>query len=296
MAPTLMDAQLDRTGGTMLSRQMEQAGIFVRTGRTVKGVYGDARVEGVVLDDGTSLPADVVVLACGVRPRVDVARASGLPVNRAIVINDAFATQVPGVLAFGECAEHRGRTYGIVTPVWEQAEALAGVLSGVYPPVRYTGSKVYTRLKVAGMEVASMGRLEPELDSDEVVQVIEERKLAYRKMILRDGRLLGAMLVGNATAAAGLLQMFDRNDLVPADPLEALCSPREPVSAEERVVCNCNRVTERVICDAIAAGACSVEAVGDATRAGTGCGSCRTELKRLIGTAKRPAAVLEAVS
>lgn len=296
MAPTLMDAQLDRTGGAMLGRQMEQAGIFVRAGRTVTSAYGDGRIEGVILDDGAPLPADLVVLACGVRPRVDVARASGVPVNRGIVVNDALATEVPGVLAFGECAEHRGRTYGIVTPVWEQADALAGVLAGAHPPVRYTGSKVYTRLKVAGMEVASMGRLEPELDSDEVVQVIEERKLAYRKMIVRDGRLLGAMLVGNATAAAGLLQMFDRNDPMPVDPLEALCSRREEMPPAERVVCNCNKVTEGTICDAIAAGACSVEAIGDATRAGTGCGSCRTELKRLVGATKRPVPMLEAVS
>ena len=145
----LMNAQLDEIAGEMLARQIERTGIFVRLGRTVESIYGDERVTGVVLDDGTTLSADMVVLACGVRPRVDIARASGLPVNKGILVNDTLATEVPGVYAFGECAEHRGKTYGIVTPVWEQAAVLADVLTG-QSQARYRGSKLYTRLKVAG--------------------------------------------------------------------------------------------------------------------------------------------------
>lgn len=296
LAPTLMEAQLDATGGTMLCRQIERAGIFVRASRTVTSVYGAGRVEGVVLDDGTMLPASLVVLACGVRPRVEVARASGVPVGRGVIVNDSLATEVPGVHAFGECAEHRGRTYGIVAPVWEQATALAGVLAGTYPPARYAGSKIYTRLKVAGVDVASMGTLEAELETDDVLQIVEERRSAYRKVIVRDGRLVGAMLVGNAGAAAALLQIFDGNGVMPEDPLEALCQPRDAAAPGERVVCNCHKVSGQVICDAIAAGACSVEAIGEATRAGTGCGSCRSELAQLLQTTRKPARALEAVS
>ena len=189
VAATLMNTQLDALGGEMLARQIEHHGIFVRTGRTVEGLYGEEGVSGVFLDDGTTLPADMVVLACGVRPRVEVAKTSGLPVNKGIVVNDTLATEVPGVYAFGECAEHDGKTYGIVAPVWEQATVLADVLTGKQRQARYRGSKLYTRLKVAGVDVASMGRLEPELDSDQVVQVIEERRNAYRKLVIRDGRL-----------------------------------------------------------------------------------------------------------
>ena len=109
----LMNAQLDEIAGEMLARQIDRAGIFARLGRTVESIYGDERVTGVVLDDGTTLSTDLVVLACGVRPRVDTARASGLPVNKGILVNDTLATEVPGVYAFGECAEHRGKTYGI---------------------------------------------------------------------------------------------------------------------------------------------------------------------------------------
>jgi nitrite reductase (NADH) large subunit len=293
-----MNAQLDGLGGEMLRRQIERAGIFVRANTTVEEVYGEERVAGVILDDGTPLAADLVVLACGVRPRIEVARASGLPVNKGITVNDTLATQVPGVYAFGECAEHAGKTYGIVAPVWEQATVLADVLSGAKPQSRYRGSRLYTRLKVAGVDVASMGSLEPELESDQVFQIVEDRRNSYRKLIVRDGRLVGAMLVGNTAAAAALVQLFDRGDPLPEDPLEVLCQSRSGGGAAlERMVCNCHKVSDRRLCEAIAAGADSIAALGEATKAGTGCGSCKTELDQLIKLNKKPAAPpLEAAS
>jgi len=285
----LMNAQLDEFAGEMLARQIDRTGIFARLGRTVESISGDERVTGVVLDDGTTLSTDMVVLACGVRPRVDTARASALPVNKGILVNDTLATEVPGVYAFGECAEHRGKTYGIVTPVWEQAQVLADVLTGAQPQERYRGSKLYTRLKVAGVDVASMGILQPELERDEVLQIIEERRDCYRKLIVRDGILVGAMLVGNTAATATLVQLFDRGDPVPDDRLELLCELRAAPSPAERIVCNCNKVTEQTLCDAIDAGADSTLALGEATRAGTGCGSCKGELAQLLAQrAKTP--------
>ncbi len=295
VAQTLMNTQLDGIGGEMLRRQIEKAGVFVRIGRTVEAVYGEERIQGVVLDDGTTLSADMIVLACGVRPRVDVAKASALPVNKGIVVNDVLATPVASVYAFGECAEHRGRTYGIVTPVWEQASVLSDVLSGMKPLSRYGGTKLYTRLKVAGVDVASMGSLEAELESDEVFQIIEDRRSAYRKLIVRDGQLVGAMLVGNTTATAELVQIFDRGDLLPDDPLAVLCKVRDRASGLDRVVCNCQRVSESVLREAIDRGADSVAALGEVTRAGTGCGSCKSELGQLIASLKKPVA-LEAAS
>ena len=166
----------------------------------------------------------MVVLACGVRPRVEVARASGIPINRGIIVNDALATEAPGVYAIGECAEHAGQDLRHRHP---------GLGAGGRPgrhavrariPRRATaGSKLYTRLKVAGVDVASMGRVEPELESDEVIQIVENRRGAYRKLIVREGKLVGAMFVGNTEAAASLVQIFDRGDTLPEDPLEALC-------------------------------------------------------------------------
>jgi nitrite reductase (NADH) large subunit len=289
VAPILMPAQLDALGGEMLCRQIERYGIFVRTGRTVEAVYGSGeRVEGLVLDDGATLPTDMVILACGVRPRVDLARASGLPVNRGIVVNDTLATEVPGVYAFGECAEHDGKTYGLVAPAWEQAAVLADVLTGANPQARYRGSKLYTRLKVAGVDVASMGCKAGELEGDEVVQILEERRNSYRKLIVRGGRLVGAMLVGNTAASASLVQLFDRGDPLPEDPLELFLSSRASAAPKDRLVCNCHKVTESAIGEAIAAGATSVEAIGTATKAGTGCGSCKSELAQLLPRTAKP--------
>ena len=282
LAQSLMNVQLDDSGGSMLCRQIERCGIFVRLGRTVEALYGDDQLGGVILDDGTTLPADMVVLACGVRPRVEVARESGVPVNKGIVINDTLATEVPGVYALGECAEHQGKIYGIVGPVWEQAAVLADVLTGKHPQTRYRGSKLYTRLKVAGVDVASMGALDPEIESDQVFQVIEERRDAYRKLVVREGRLVGAMLVGNTAAAPGLVQLFDRADPMPDDPLEALCQLRSSEGAGDRMICNCNKVTATAVRHAIAQGAGSVDALGVATKAGTGCGSCKGELAQLV--------------
>lgn len=298
VAPTLMNAQLDVVGGEMLRAQIERCGIFVRTAKTVEALYGDEHLGGVFLDDGTALPADIVVLACGVRPRVEVAKASGLPVNKGIVVNDTLATEVPGVYALGECAEHDGKTYGIVAPVWEQAAVLADVLTGQRSQARYRGSKLYTRLKVAGVDVASMGSLEPELESDQVVQVVQERANMYRKLVVREGRLVGAMLVGNTSAAGRLVQLFDRGDLMPEDPLEALCATPSSDISSERMVCLCHKVSRSVLCAAIAEGADSVGALGDTTKAGTGCGSCKSDLLELISThaKKAPALPLLAVS
>lgn len=294
----LMNTQLDFLGGEMLRRQIEQAGLFVRTGRTIDAIVGDDVVEGVVLDDGEQLAADVVVVACGVRPRLDLARASKIPLNKGVLVNDTLATQVPGVYALGECVEHAGVTYGLVAPAWEQAEVLADLLSGKNPRARYRGSKLYARLKVAGVEVASLGSIEPVLDTDEVIQVIEERKNAYRKLIVRERRLIGAQMVGNITAAAPLIQLFDRGDLMPADPLEGLCSFAAGgggCSSAERIVCNCNKVTEGGVVEAIAAGALTVEAIGSQTRAGTGCGSCRSELTQLVQRHAKKAAPIASV-
>jgi nitrite reductase (NADH) large subunit len=286
MASSLLNAQVDPFAGEMLRRRIEKLGIFVRMGRTVEAILGESRAEGVILDDGRSLPADMVVLACGVRPRVDLARVSGLPINRGIVVNDVLATEAPGVYALGECAEHAGKTYGVVGPVWEQASVLADVLSGENPHSRYQGSKLYTRLKVAGVEVASMGTPEPERESDSVLQVIEERRDAYRKLIVRDGRLIGATLVGDTEAAATLVQAFDRGDPLPDNPLELLCKSGPCGGApRDRMICNCHKVTDATIRLAVSGGARSVEAVGAATLAGTGCGSCRTDIARLVGQA-----------
>ena len=284
-AAGLMNAQLDAEGGAVLRGRIESFGIAVETGHTITAVCGGVALDAVELNDSRRLRADLLVLATGIRPRADLAEASGIPTNRGVLVDDALATAAPDVYALGECAEHAGEVYGIVAPIWEQSAVLADVLSGANPAARYHGSRLYTRLKVAGVEVAAMGLLEPASDADEVVQVVEPRRRSYRKLIVRDGRLVGAMLVGDTDAAARLVQLFDRGEALPDDRLASLCAEESLLgggSNADREVCNCNKVNASTLVAAIGAGADTVEALADRTRAGTGCGSCRGQLARLI--------------
>lgn len=279
---TLMNLQVDALGGQFLRKAVERLGVFVRTGTPAAAIRGEDKVEAVVLKNGDVLPADVVVLACGIRPRVDAAQASGLPVRNGIIVNDLLATVASGVFAVGECAEHNGHVYGIVTPIWEQCVVLADVLTGANPQARYRGSKMYTRLKVAGVEVASMGVIQPSADSDEVIQVMEDRRGIYRKLIVRDGKLIGAVLVGEAESAPALARWFDRGDPLPPNRLDVLCSGDVSVAAADPEICNCHHVTESAIVGAIRGGCTSLPQLSTETKAGTGCGSCRGSLASLI--------------
>ncbi len=282
--PTLMNAQLDAHGGAMLRRAIEKMGIYVRTEARIAEVLGESRTEGVRLESGESIPAEIVVFSCGIVPRTETARASGVAVNRGIVVNDRLSTAIPGVYAVGECAEHAGKVYGLVEPIWEQCAVLADVLTGANPRARYFGSKVYTRLKVAGVEVASMGLVESERDTDEVIQVLEDRQGIYRKLIVRDGKLAGAMLVGNAEAAPTLIRLYDREELLPPNRLDVLASPGGGVGtlATGPEVCNCHHVGENALAEAIRGGATTLSELSRCTKAGTGCGSCRGALAGLI--------------
>jgi nitrite reductase (NADH) large subunit len=282
LAPVLMNTQLDRAGGELLRRAIQKMGIYVRTETSASAVMGNGHVEAVRLNSGEVVPADLVVFACGIVPRVDVAKASSIPVNRGILVNDLLATPVPGVYAVGECAEHDGKVYGLVQPIWEQCTVLADVLTGANPRARYRGSKMYARLKVAGLDVASFGIVDAEFATDEVIQVFEERRGVYRKLIVRDGRLAGAMLVGCVEAAPSLVQLYDRDEVLPPNRLDVLATGLVPGAAAEREVCNCNHVTESAITEAIANGCDTLPSLCEATRAGTGCGSCRGQLSQLL--------------
>lgn len=282
-AETLMNHQVDERGGKFLRAAVERAGMFVRTGAHAEAVVGEDRVCGLRLKTGEVLSADFLVLACGVRPRVEAALASGVPVNRGILVNDLMATALPGVFAVGECAEHEGRVYGIVPPIWDQCTVLADILSGANPTSRYRGSKLYTRLKVAGVEVASMGVTETTSSNDEVIQILETRRGIYRKLIIRDDKLIGAILVGECDTAPTLARWFDRGDSVPANRLDLFCSPEAySAPAGEREICTCRHVTETTIRAAIQGGCTSLPQIAEKTEAGTGCGSCRGQLTRLL--------------
>jgi nitrite reductase (NADH) large subunit len=287
----LMERQLDEKAGHMLQASVEnKLGIKVVTNAMTTEILGKDRVTGVKLADGTVIPCDVVVIAAGIRPNTQVAADSGLTVERGIVVDDQMRVQdEDDIYSVGECAQHRGNLYGLVAPLWDQAKVLADHITGRDVEAAYTGSKLSTKLKVAGIDVASMGLIAPETDDDEVIIYSEPKKGVYKQLIIRDGALAGAILVGDNSKAAGLIQSFDRAQALPEERAEMLFDIGGPAGEvkpedmpDDAQVCNCNGVSKGAICGVVNAGCKTVSGVMDSTRAGKGCGTCKPLVQRIV--------------
>ncbi|MEV4823163.1 nitrite reductase large subunit NirB [Micromonospora sp. NPDC049274] len=286
----LMNAQLDAQAGAILRRSIERLGIEVVLGAHTTEVLGKHAVTGVKLKDGRTVACDVVVVAAGIRANAEMAATSGLPVERGIVVDDQMRVQDEvDIYSVGECAQHRGETYGLVAPLWEQARVLADHITGTNPKAAYHGSRLATKLKVAGVDVASMGLKEAERDDDETVVFAEPRKGVYKSIIIRDDRLVGATLLGDVRKVAFLMQAFDRGLALPKERVEMLFdlgAPSAEVSAAELgddvQVCNCNGVTKRALVGTVQGGVKTLTGVMDATRAGKGCGSCKGLVAQIV--------------
>jgi nitrite reductase (NADH) large subunit len=286
----LMETQLDPAAGRLLQRQLERMGLRSHFEKLTTGVLGNGHVTGLAFKDGGQIECDMVVLSVGIRPNVDLAAAAGLRVNRGIVVGDDLAcVNAQGVYAIGECAEHRGQVYGLVAPIWEQTPILADRLSERKPDASYSGSRTSTKLKVAGVDVAVMGAKEPRDADDEVVSYVEPGRGVYKKLIVRDDRLVGAIVMGDGAIVPSLLQAFGEGaPLGPnrAELLFPLAFDAAPVSVERlpdnAQICDCNAVTKAAIVQSLLEGARGIDAVCDATRAGTGCGTCRPHIQELV--------------
>ncbi|MBV8833431.1 MAG: NAD(P)/FAD-dependent oxidoreductase [Acidobacteriaceae bacterium] len=286
----LMNQQLDAQAGAILKSTMEQMDIGVLLGRNTTTVLGDERVTGLRFADGSVLQCDMVVMAAGIKANVEIAQRCGLSVQRAIVVdNQMRSVSDSEIYVVGECAQHRGHVYGLVAPLWEQAKILADHITGRDVNAAYHGSKVATKLKVMGVEMAAMGVTEPVEERDEIVQFTEPKKGTYKKLIIRDGRLVGAILLGDISKAAYLMQVFDRGTPLPEERLSLLFdigAPSNKVSIGEMPpdmqVCNCNGVTKGTILACVKAGKRSPKAVMDSTRAGLGCGSCKSVVSEIV--------------
>jgi nitrite reductase (NADH) large subunit len=293
VAPHLMIQQLDPAGGDLLRRKLEAMGVEVLLGKQTTHLLGDGRVSGVRFQDGTTLDTDLVVISCGIRPNVEEARAAGLLVDRAIVVDDQLRTSDPAVHAVGECAQHRGKLYGLVEPLYEQARVLGQVLTGAKPDAAYKGSRLATTLKVMGVDLTTMGEVNHLPPDCEVVTHLDPAQGSYRKLVLRDDRLVGAILLGVGDPGGRLLQMFKSGEPVSASALDVLADGPGGASLagsgtnvaelpDDTQICNCNTVAKGRIVQAIREGKCSIAALGDFTKAGTGCGSCQPLLGQLI--------------
>ncbi len=287
VAPYLMGAQLDPVGGALLKKKMQDMGVHVRTGLGVSELVGeDGKVCGVKFQDGSILETDMVVISCGIRPNVELAKESGVQVERAIVVDDSLRTSNPSVFAIGECAQHQGRVYGLVEPVWEMAKVAAHTLAN-HNQSKYTGSRLGTTLKVMGIDLTSMGDVNPTSPDVEIVTHLDPKKGIYKKFVLKDGYLEGAILLGQSDDGGMLLNAFKAREKLDQSALELLTASEE-VGADPKAIpdsqriCNCNDVSKGKIVLAIQSGACSVGDVGKVCKAGTGCGSCQSTVAKLI--------------
>jgi len=290
LASHLMQVQLDRSAGDILKTGMEKLGVKVHLNKNTTAILGPDRVLGLRFADDTTLETDMVVISAGIKANWEIAAGSGLTTERGIVVDDQMrCIDDRDIYAVGECAQHRGQTYGLVAPLWEQAKVLADHITGKNPKAAYHGSKIATKLKVMGVEVASMGIVEPEYPEDEVVQFSEPKRGTYKKLIIREGRLVGGILLGDISKAAYLMQAFDRNTPLPEERLQLLFDigdPPKQVTFEEMSpdtqICNCNGVSKGALLTCVNSGKRSAKAVMDATRAGMGCGSCKTMVREIV--------------
>ncbi|MEV0633825.1 FAD-dependent oxidoreductase [Streptomyces sp. NPDC050619] len=215
----LMERQLDPSASKLVRRHLIDLGVEIHTECRVRDVrcVGGA-VRSVEMADGYALDADLVVLACGVHPRVGLAQIAGLDVRKGIVVDDELRTSDPHIRAVGDCAQHDGTVYGLATPALEQADALAESLAGD-PDARYTGTRSLTRLTLAGnsaFDLAAFGETQP-LPGDDVVQLADATRGTYRKVVVRDDRLVGGVLVGELGTVGALARAWEGAEPLPAD-------------------------------------------------------------------------------
>jgi NAD(P)H-nitrite reductase large subunit len=292
LAPTLMDRQLELSAGAALRARIEALGIAVRTGARAVAAYTDADGRGIELAGGERLAGDIIVVCCGIVPNVEIARDAGLAVERGITVDDGLQTSDPAIFAIGECAQHRGVTYGLVEPLWEQCTILAERLTR--RRVVYAGSRVGTKLKVAGVNVVALGERDPQ-PGDEVIMTLDSGG-RYRRAVARDGILVGAQVVGDAKAAAVFAHAFEGGTRIPGSlaafifGIEVIGTAAQPAAPNDDRVCVCNEVSRSTIQNAIAGGAHDIAEIGRLTLAGTGCGTCRGELAALVIASQQAAA------
>ncbi len=286
----LMNQQLDPAAGAILKGIMEKMGIHVHTMKSTTRVLGEDSVTGLEFKDGTTLDCDMVVISTGIKPNAEIGHACGLTVERAIVTdNQMRSVDDPDIYVVGECAQHRGRVYGLVAPLWEMGQVLADHITGRNENAAYHGSKIATKLKVMGVELASMGVTEPTDEWDEVVTFSEPKRGTYKKLIIRDGMLIGAMMLGDLSKVAYLMQAFDRGTPLPEERLSLLFDIGAPSTEttmlempDNAQICNCNGVSKGQIRKCVEGGKRSLKMVMEATRAGLGCGSCKKLVQEVV--------------
>jgi nitrite reductase (NADH) large subunit len=305
LMPHLMERQLDPAAAHLLQQAIEKRGIKVRCKANTHAIIGEGKVTAVKLDDGTELPADIVIMAVGIRPSIHLARDAGIAVNRGILVDDQMLTDDPDIFALGECVEHRTGIYGLVAPLYEMAKVVADGLVG--KEAAYTGSVMSTKLKVTGIDLYSGGDFAEGKDREEIV-LRDASRGNYRRVILKDNKIIGIVMYGDTGDGPWFFDKLkkgedisgNRDMLIFGQAYSGSTTP-DPTAAvaalpPDAEICGCNGICKGKITDAIAAkGLTSIDDVRSHTKASSSCGSCTGLVEKLLvlslGDSYRPNAV-----
>lgn len=285
LMPTLMERQLDPSSGYLLQKAFEDRGIAVRCKANTHAILGEKHVTGVRLDDGTELPADIVVMAVGIRPNAALAKEAGLETNRGVLVSDDMRTSDPDVFSVGECVEHRGLCYGLVAPLYEMAKVVAAQLAGD-ETAAYTGSVTATKLKVTGIDLFSAGDFSEAKDRQDIVLRDAARGI-YKRIVLKENRIVGAVLYGETGDGSWFFDLL-RKETDVSELRDTLIfgqsyvggAPLDPTAAvaalpDDAEICGCNGVCKGKIVQAINdKGLSSLAEVRAHTKASASCGTC----------------------
>ncbi len=293
LMPTLMERQLDEAAGSLLEKAITDRGITVITKANSKEIVGTNHVEGVSLDDGTFVPADLVCMAVGIRPSKTLAETAGLTVDRGIVVDDHMRTSDPDIFAVGECVEHRGQCYGLVAPLYEMAKVIADQLADDRESA-YTGSVTSTKLKVTGVDLFSAGDF-ADGDGREEIVFRDAALGVYKRLVLEDNRIVGIVLYGDTVDGAWFFQLMkdqtdisDQRETLIFGPAFAEGGAVDPMAAvvalpDESEICGCNGVCKGTILSAISdQGLASLDDVRAHTKASSSCGTCTPLVEKLL--------------
>jgi len=288
----LMERQLDEAAGYLLRRALEDKGITVRCQASTAAIVGDAHVEGVLLQDDKMIPADLVVMAVGIRPETRLANDAAIQVERGITVDDQMVTSDPDILAMGECVEHDGQLFGLVAPLYDQAKIVAATLADEHAV--FAPREVSTKLKVTGCDLFSAGDF-AEGEGREDIVFRDPARGIYKRLVIKDDRLIGAVMYGDTSDSGWFFGLVkDGTDI--ADMRETLIfgpayqggAPLDPMVAvaalpDDAEICGCNGVSKGDIVAAIQAGAGDLAAVRAATKASASCGTCSGLVEQVLG-------------
>ena len=293
LMPTLMERQLDEAAGFLLKSELERRGQTIVTGGDTAAILEqDGHVSGVRLKDGREFQADIVVMAVGIKPSVLLAKSAGIEVERGILVDDHMVTSDPAIMAVGECVQHRGICYGLVAPLWDMCRALADHATGTSSG--YAGSVTSTKLKVSGIDLFSAGDFSGGDGAEDIVMRDAARGV-YKRLVIRDDRLIGAVLYGDTGDGNWYFDLLKRGEDVSAirEALifgqafasgGALLDPNAAVAAlsDNAEICGCNGVSKAKVVGTILGGAQSLDAVRASCKASASCGSCTGLVESLL--------------